>query len=351
MKKSKRKIHVKKARIVSLTVVLSMFFQSSIFCFSAISDEFESELCHDDECCDEAKTRNPRTAVVNHFFDDGYTMRYYGDQSAAAKNNSRLAINGYMNVVAGRFDDLFNLQIRSRNINGTIRTEGARHFRSPADLCSTKLFNVVSCGALNCNHSNAANCNINARCLPACGGNHTVGYTLSWPPPVHNYFNNYLNAAPEDRRGNHVWTNVYWSGHRFFIGATNDDVPYEAFAQPVWYGCDFDSVYMLGKGWADLPNITDWSQLVLMHELGHSFGAHDHWHDTDQFLGDRCNKPHCAFSRCNPLPCDLVECVAPTTRRPSTCLMAGSAGKNIFNSNIFCANCTTEIDNHINNHH
>ena len=75
-----------------------------------------------------------------------------------------------------------------------------------------------------------------------------------------------------------------------------------------------------------------------MHEMGHIYGAKDHYHElADSSDPNSCKfKDICSFCGTNP--------------RPNTCIMYQSR-IDISASNVFCVSCFGEVKNHLDDHH
>ena len=77
-----------------------------------------------------------------------------------------------------------------------------------------------------------------------------------------------------------------------------------------------------------------------MHEINHTIGARDHYHEVDV-------NGNCKFADV----CSRPQCAAPNAR-PASCIMNEQyQNQNISSGSIICDACKVDIKNHLANHH
>ena len=184
------------------------------------------------------------TATVNNYYDAGYRFRN-GESSSASSSN----INYYAAQVANRYLQLFGLQITLNN---------ASEYTSLADTCfNTKESKIIITETNTCNHF---------------GGLHTKRENL-------------ISAFEYQHSGTSTVTNVLWSGHRI-VSVDDDDINPNTntdYNRSCWVPSS-KIICMLTIS-ASPSGRYNSATSTLMHELAHSLGAPDHYHEeTLRFL-------------------------------------------------------------------
>ena len=188
-------------------------------------------------------------AVVNNYYDYGYTVRY--DES---EETSRQNIYQYCNAVA---------EVYVRQLGLEIQFGTAEYYGSVADVCKGTVTseNVT----VECNHS---------------GQVHTERDTLIL---------DFLGS----HTGSETVTNVLWSGHKIMSTSSNEE------RQENRSCSSGTSIYVLKIAEIDRANL---SQSVLLHELNHQFGAKDHYHEEMTVDGETVCKFSDICSDCGTTP-------------------------------------------------
>lgn len=222
-------------------------------------------------------------ATVNMYFDNGYPIRY-GETQAA----SRTALDGYMQNIAARYEQLFNLRIQYNN---------AAYFQSAIDDCK----------------GTVTSSNVDTLC--------------SHSGTIHTDLNNVNKNFNSSVTGSNTITNVYWSGHKIACDYGTGTIDYNRC-------CSAGTNVMMIEISSPSDRTLD-SQGILMHELNHQYGAPDHYHEI--LSSGKC-RGGAICSTCG------------TTKRPSSCIMYQSR-INISTSTVICTGCQIDIANHLNDHH
>ncbi|GHU53787.1 hypothetical protein FACS1894132_06980 [Clostridia bacterium] len=215
-------------------------------------------------------------AVVNNYFDKGYYVNY-GETSVA----SIAKLNSYMDTISARYLTLLGVQISRSN---------ATYYNSIIDTC--KNGNVISS-------------NLDTLCSHA--ENHTG------LEQVKSAFEDFTTPR------NSITRKVYWTGHRVTT-PTSDNRSY----------CFANDFYMLEKS-SSVDRDVD-SIGIMVHELNHTFGARDHYHEeliNDNGTAYCRNKSICSICGSNP--------------RPATCIMNNSRGRDISETDILCDTCKEDM--------
>lgn len=220
-------------------------------------------------------------AVVNNYYDLGYSV-YYGE----SQTTSNSLINSYTEAAVNRFFEIFNIQM--------ITNGQPAYWNSNIDICKG---------------NNVTSSNINTLCKHTENHTHKSNLTSSFfkfTNPIYPPIDFFIK-------------NVYWSGHLIQTDTNNN----RSFA---WMYTD---VFLIER--SDELNRTKNSTGILMHELCHTIGIKDHYHETVD--GVCKNKSICSHCGINP--------------RAATCIM-NSSRKDISSSDILCADCYNEALTFIN---
>ena len=179
-------------------------------------------------------------ATVNHYFDEGYSVRY-----SESASDSISKIREYSSAVTERYMQLLGLAI----ITNTVQ-----YYQTVVDSCKQTVTNA----------------NIDTMCShPIDHANMNtieLDFALSHP-------------------GNQTTTNILWTGHKVYYTMYGTDQYNRSYSVGT-------HVYMLEL--CSSTNRTINSQSVLMHELAHQFGVLDHYHEEDPdgncISGEICSK-------------------------------------------------------------
>ncbi|MBQ8523235.1 MAG: S-layer homology domain-containing protein [Clostridia bacterium] len=270
------------------------------------------------------KTDHKYYATVNNYFDGGLLVMLNQGISPTSTQ-----INGYMDEVAARYLELFDLEISRNN---------AEYFCSIIDSCK----GVDHPERLReyCNHE---------------GNQHSVLFKYSDDPADDNYavlsenFNTVTSPA-----GSNVLTKVYWTAHKVkrFYDSSEECIRARSYLYNV-YMIDYIKV----TDETTQAEINSWINTFfttsvygrIMHELNHQYGAPDHYHEQTDNNIRSCKRAisnggdgFCSDSNCNS--------INGTQYRPATCIMNTSYG-DISPSDIICSDCKSEIITHLNSHH
>lgn len=268
------------------------------------------------------KTDHKYYATVNNFFDNGFLfMLNQGVSPAATK------INGYTDVVAARYLELFDLEI-ARN--------DAECFCSIIDSC--KGVDHPEHLREYCNHE---------------GNQHSVLYKSSSDSADDNYAilsENFNIVTPTV--GSNVLTKVYWTAHKIKKFYNSSEV-YNRANSYIY------NVYMIDyppDTWSaeSINNfisyyITEGAYGRLMHELNHQYGASDHYHEQTNNNISSCVRAvqNGGNGTCSDATCNAVN---GTLARPASCIM-NESWQDISQDSIICSYCRSAITSHLNSHH
>ncbi len=255
--------------------------------------------------------KQPYTMTVNNYYDHGYHVRY-GESEAT----SRGKINSFTETISLRYMEIFGLYLVQNN---------ATYFNSALDACKGT---VTSCttGIHADNECNETGCNIAKMCTH--GTIHTDRDNVA-----SNFHGSYM--------GNCSTVYALWTNHRIKSITGGNDFYNRSCAYPTLY-----TIFMLENSTA--ANRTRDSQGVFMHELNHTIGAPDHYHEQTALL-DITTCLRCTSNGGNGL-CSNALCNSwnGTTNRPSSCIMNDSR-VNISSDSIICDGCKTDILSHLQN--
>ena len=223
------------------------------------------------------------SARVYNYFDNGYSV-YRG----ATHSVSSSLINGYMDKVATRYSELFDL---------TLVYDSASYYQSPIDICKGTV--TLSNISTECTHG-------------------------------HTELNNVIISFRNNFSGGDTTTNALWTSHTITSTAANGDPESNR-------SCSYiDAIFMLECTGSLSGTLISTS--ILMHELNHQYGAQDHYHE----LNDKNDPTSCEHksicSDCGDNP------------RPHTCIMNDSR-IDISNTDVICSACQNDILTHLNDHH
>ena len=226
-------------------------------------------------------------ATVEYYFDKGYSEKYGGDAAARAE------IMKYHNKVVEKFEELCNLVITLDSNSQPTR------FESSVEKC--KLASHTTNGDCSCSSADS-----------------------------------YLASAGAFG-GSNTRTVGLWSGYTIKKGE---------FYHRSFSNNEKKIIVLLEQNRED---IEDYVLGVLIHELGHQYGAIDHYHEGGvpiprEETPTKCeNTPQCHYCGTSPY------------KRPEKCIMSEADNYNDCTStngnSLFCTACKNEIIVHLNNHH
>ena len=226
--------------------------------------------------------------AIEHCFDQGFSVRF-SDMNSNAAN----IIDSYQNIVAERFFKIFGVQI----------TPTYYTFTSSPDTCKIDKYGSVSTSTLNQDCS------------------HLFGHLTTTK----------LRNDLED--GTSTTSVVIWTGHLMKDNdrSNSNSDRYSVVITP-WVVSTFD------KNDAEYANNVEREYIFdLMHELSHQLGAPDHYCYGVGLFGV-CSNEYCD------------ECQ--NDRSPRACLMSWRYDvSDLTDESMYCDDCTTMIDEHLDDHH
>jgi len=248
-------------------------------------------------------TTSDPLSIVNNLFDLGYPG-YYGDFNSSFATSIG-EINGYMSAVARRYEALFagmtTTTAQGINVNVDFKvkdTSSATYYYSQIDEWKNK--NHLGIDALH-------------------GGSPSF---TSHSNMVSSFSSGFLNQPGHP--GNRINTINYWSGHKIHYAGTRYN---RAWSQV--HNC-----YLIRRETLSDPLYRELaSKSILMHELGHQYGAPDHYHNDD----GPCDA--CAAGICS-------NGLGVSNPRPKTCVMY-KENQDISLSTILCDGCKADIRSHL----
>lgn len=229
--------------------------------------------------------------TVNHYLDQGFSVRL-----SSIDSNATNIVSSYQNIVAERFMRIFGIQI----------TPTYTTYTSSADTCKIHCYGSVSSWTIDqgCSHSS---CHLTTENLRNDLGDGTPTATVAiWTGHL-------MKDIIEDRSNSHFTRDSVvitpWLVYNF-----NDVTTYNS---------DVEHMYV--------PE--------LMHELSHQLGAMDHYCYKDYGIDGKCTNPYC----------DKCQNGYST---PRACLMSEYPDlSTIPDEKIYCDDCITMIQAHLNAHH
>jgi len=257
-------------------------------------------------------------AVVNHFFDDGYRLRYSLTQGGSAQeiSNRRLMVNNrFMALLLLNIDETAapmeytNCVVTACKVNpiaGDSRPYLDRTCKGYSDADLSSYPDLAFSGHI---AGNGALCN------------HVYGLA----------YDMYQYAGGEK---DEMTTNVIWSGHRIFS--------YNAAGS-----LEFNRCYSFGAwnviAMVQIPNPNDYRTGILFHELCHQFCSIklDHYCELDA-NGDCKNAERCSNAQHN---------ITAADRRPNSCVMSTANRTGVSAPDLRCDACKADIMAHLNDHH
>ena len=224
-------------------------------------------------------------------FDDGYAV-FYGETRAQSADK----IDAYTRIVERRYRELLGLNLVLNY---------PTYYASALDLCK----GTVTAG------------NLHADCPHA---------TAQVNPVDHVFVSSVQNDFEAHFSGHDALSNVFWSCHKIVTYKSGSNIKFNrSFATRTY-------VFMIDNS---NPILRDERTLaILMHELNHLYGAHDHYHDpSDRDDDSTCtNRDIC--SECNP------------QGRPTSCIMY-TKEVDINADTVLCTACKNDMLQHLNAHH
>ena len=241
--------------------------------------------------------------ALNLYYDKAFEVRY---------GNPTTLINNFGEKINDIFGQNFSMEI---------------YFNSPALHISTpdncKLSRNISINSNNINNDNLSICPANPSINGTCP-NHQEGDEdcTSWLQ----IYRDFIALNP----GSNTTTSVLFTGNRLYN--SNGNTCNRSY---IWYnnGIVFQEI------WSNSTSYYNNMLPCLTHEIAHTIGAPDHYHElkTDGTCrsGDICS-----------------ECG--NNKRPAYCIMNNVWGADLENvdpENIFCQECKVDIISHLNEHH
>jgi hypothetical protein len=211
--------------------------------------------------------------TVNNYFDDGYVVNYYGRSPftrEGARDAARVDINNYMKDVAAQYLEHFNIVVSERTLLGG-SSQGAEYYRSAIDVCkgTVTTSNIDSL----CTKPNP--------CTYIHVDDRSVGNNRELMDNT--LIADFINSRPLTMRGSNTHKNVLWSAHRI-TGASGDNS--RSFAEST----GGSSAYIICRA---TQNRERRLIFALFHEINHTIGVHDHYHNIDGPCSGFCDNSVC----------------------------------------------------------
>lgn len=231
-------------------------------------------------------------ANVYNYYDHAFDVRYSSCGNRATK------IQEINNQVKKIFKEVFGLVITNNT---------PQKITSLPDDCKLKR-------GLSINSTT-----INLKC-PG-GVNHSPSCT-GWD----SIYDDFISKYP----GNNTTTSVLWTGNALY-----DDTGEICNRSYYWYnfGINLQEIYEPSIYFTEMPS-------CLTHELSHSFGAPDHYHEIR-------SDGSCTGG-------NLCKVCNPSSNRSTTCIMCSGwqdVVKKEDKSTLYCTGCYSDINNHLKDHH